>query len=323
MNIFFALKIWVHYLRDMTISKKISPNLKDHMATKTDKTDPKGDHKEALFDNFFHAARGTMQALELHYGVTGVVAQIFGEESSSPENEEQAKQHLRKSNAWIELSALYDYALHGIVSDLDEPNAVVINGSDVLKLASSEEYWPSDDWADIIATGDGRFALDDGEEITIPKLALLAKVDQRTVRNAISAGHLTANKKNTMFEGEQVCVENASARRWLHGRKGFKPTLMPENSQSLSLASVSGPAEFGAFLVNRRKSIGLGSEPGKLAVPHTSVNPQAIELLEAGTFSLPLDAVFPLADFYQVSRKDLLDAVMRVFFVDELLMLSN
>jgi hypothetical protein len=156
MNIFFALKIWVHYLRDMTISKKISPNLKDHMATKTDKTDPKGDHKEALFDNFFHAARGTMQALELHYGVTGVVAQIFGEESSSPENEEQAKQHLRKSNAWIELSALYDYALHGIVSDLDEPNAVVINGSDVLKLASSEEYWPSDEWADIIATGDLR-----------------------------------------------------------------------------------------------------------------------------------------------------------------------
>jgi hypothetical protein len=293
------------------------------MATKKDKVDQKSDHKEILFNDFFRSAFGTMQALEQHYGVPGVVEHIFGKEACSQANKEQAKASLRKSDAWSELSALYDYALHGIVSDLDGPSSVVINGSDVLKLASSEDWWPSSEWDDIIAMGDGRFALDDGDEITIYKLSLLAKVDQRTVRNAISAGHLVANKRNTMLEGEQLCVENASARRWLYGRKGFKPTVVPGGEQNPSLASVSGPAEFGAFLTSQRKCIGLDTEAGKLVVFHSSVDPKAIAQLEAGIFSLPLDAVFPLADFYQVSRKEMLDTVMRVFFVDELIMLSS
>lgn len=293
------------------------------MATKKDKADLKSDHKEILFNDFFRSALGTMEALEQHYGVAGVVEHIFGKDGFKPENEDQAKASLRKSYAWTELSALYDYALHGIVSDLDGPSSVVINGSDVLKLATSEDWWPSSEWDDIIAMGDGRFALDDGEEITIYKLSLLAKVDQRTVRNAISAGHLVTNKRNTMLEGEQICVENASARRWLYGRKGFRPTVVPSDDQHLSLTTVSGPAEFGSFLVSQRKRIGLDTEDGKLVVFHTRVDPKAIAQLEAGIFSLPLDAVFPLADFYQVSRKELLDTVMRVFFVDELIMLSS
>lgn len=293
------------------------------MASKKDKVDLKSDHKEILFNDFFHSALGTMQALEQHYGVTGVVEHIFGKDGLKPESEDRAKANLRKTYAWTELSALYDYALHGIVSDLDGPSSVVINGSDVLKLATSEDWYPSSEWADIIAMGDGRFALDDGEEITIYKLSLLAKVDQRTVRNAISAGHLVANKRNNMSDGEQIYVENASARRWLYGRKGFRPTVVPSNDQHLSLRTVSGPAEFGSFLVSQRKRIGLDAEDGKLVVFHSSVDPKAIAQLEAGIFSLPLDAVFPLADFYQVSRKELLDTVMRVFFVDELIMLSS
>lgn len=293
------------------------------MATKTHKDDLKNDHKEILFNDFFRSAFGTMQALEVHYGVQNVVEHIFGKDAFKHENEEKAKSSLRRSCAWAELSALYDYALHGIVSDLDGPSSVVINGSDVLKLASSEEWLPSQDWDDIIAMGDGRFALDDGEEITIYKLALLAKVDQRTVRNAISAGHIVANKRNTMFEGEQLYVENASARRWLYGRKGFKPTVIPGDDQHLSLENVSGPAEFGSFLISQRKRIGLDAEEGKLVVLHVSVDLKAITQLESGIFALPLDAVFPLADFYQVSRKDLLNTVMRVFFADELIMLST
>ncbi|MDO8263402.1 MAG: hypothetical protein Q7T21_09255 [Gallionella sp.] len=294
------------------------------MATKTEiKDDLKSDHKEKLFNDFFHSALGTMEALEQHYNVTGVVNQIFGNDGSNRENEDQAKSSLRNSYAWTELSALYDYAMHGIVSNLDGPDSVVINGSDVLKLASSEEYWTSAEWDAIIAMGDGRFALDDGEDITIFKLSLLAKVDMRTVRNAISAGHLVANKRNTLLEGEQICVENASARRWLHGRKSFKPTVVPGDAQHLSLKSVNGPAEFGAFLVSQRKRIGLNNDAGKLVVLHNCVDPKAIAQLEAGIFSLPLDAVFPLADFYQVGRKELLDCVMRVFFVDELIMLSS
>lgn len=292
------------------------------MATKKQKINHKNDHKEILFEDFFNSAMGTMEALEQHYCVTGVVKQIFGEEAMTDRYGDPSKANLRKSSAWTELSALYDYALHGVVNDGEEPMSIVIDGSDVLKLARSENYWPSDEWEDIIAMGDGRFSLDDGGEIAIHKLSLLAKVDQRTVRNAISAGHLIAHKRNNVFAGEQVCVENASARSWLYGRKGFKPTVVPSVDRQISLSEISGPTDFGAFLINQRARIGLDTGSEKLVVLHSSVTAQGIAQLEAGIFSLPLDAVFPLADFYQVSRKHLLDAVMRVFFADELNMLS-
>ena len=293
------------------------------MATKKPKDEQTTDQKEVMFNDFFYAAQGTMQALELHYEVSGVMDKIFGPESHRRENVDAAKAHLRNSRVWGELSALYDYAVHGIVSDLDGPESIVINGSDVLKLATSEDYGPSSHWDDIIAMGDGRFALDDGHEIPIYKLSLLANVDQRTVRNAISAGQLVANKKSVVLQGEQVFIENASARRWLHGRKGFKPTLVPVDSEHLNLKDVNGPTEFAAFLIAQRKRIGLDQVGGKLAVLHNCVDAKAITQLEAGIFSMPLDAIFPLADFYQVSRKELLECVMRVFFANELLMLSS
>lgn len=281
------------------------------------------DHKETLFNDFFRAARGTLESLEMHYNVQGVLDQVFGKDVDLIHNTDQAKANLRNSYAWTELSALYEYAIHGITSDLDGPDSVVINGSDVIKLASSEDWRPSNEWDEIIAMGDGRFALDDGQDITIHKLALLAKVDLRTVRNAVSAGNLVSYKKDLILQGEQICVENASARRWLHGRKGFKPTVMNDGDEHQGLESVDSPAGFGVFLVSQRKRIGLDSDAGKLMVFHPSVDPKAISELEAGIFALPLDAVFPLADFYQVSRKELLDCVMRVFFADELSMLSN
>jgi hypothetical protein len=62
---------------------------------------------------------------------------------------------------------------------------------------------------------------------------------------------------------------------------------------------------------------------GKRSVNHSSVNQDAINQLESGVFTLPLDAVFPIADFYQVSRKEMLECVMRVFFSEELSMLAS
>jgi hypothetical protein len=307
---------------EMIFSGNYSQHHEGYMATKKPKDEQTTDQKEIMFNDFFQAALGTMEALELHYEVEGVVEKVFGASIIRHEGQDAAKTHLRASRAWGELSALYDYALHGIVSELDGPDSVVINGADVLKLASSENHSPSTQWNDIIAMGDGRFALDDGEDMTIYKLSLLANVDQRTVRNAISAGQLVANKKNVLFEGEQLCIENATARRWLHGRKGFKPTIVATDPLHLSLRDVAGPAEFSAFLVSQRKRIGLDQDGGKLTVLHNCVDARAISQLEAGIFSLPLDAVFPLADFYQVSRKELLECVMRVFFATELMMLS-
>lgn len=273
----------------------------------------KTDRKENLFDNFFSTARNSLEALESQFNIKGVVDQVFGEGV----DDEQAKVHLRASRSWATLSALYDYAIDGIDNGAD-PMDIVIDGSDVIKLVSSENYWPSEEWTQIVAMGDGRYGLDEGQTIMLYKVALLANVDVRTVRNAVSAGDLVSFKRD-----DAIYIENASARRWLHGRRGFKPTVMKDDGEHLSLQNVDNPAAFGAFLVSQRKRIGLASGNDKLVVFHPSVTLQVIAQLEAGVFATPLDAVFPLADFYQVSRKELLECVMRVFFFEELRMLSD
>ena len=271
----------------------------------------KTDRKEKLFQNFFHAAFNSFEALETQFNIKGVIDQVFGKDT----DENQAKLNLRSSCSWTTLSTLYDYAVDGVNGN-GHPIDVVIAGSDVIKLASSENYTPSEEWEQIVAMGDGRYALDNGKLIELYKVALLANVDIRTVRNAVSAGDLVSIKDNN-----DLYIESASARRWLHGRKGFKPTVMIDGAEHLSLSKVSSPAEFGAFLVSQRLRIGLDSDDSKLVVFHPGVNQQAITQLEAGIFVMPLDAVFPLADFYQVGRKELLECVMRVFFFEELDML--
>ncbi len=52
-------------------------------------------------------------------------------------------------------------------------------------------------------------------------------------------------------------------------------------------------------------------------VRHTSVNAGVLTQLESGVFALPLDAVFPLADFYGLPQHAFLECLMRVFFRTE------
>jgi hypothetical protein len=277
--------------------------------------DPKT--KERLFADFFSAARGTLESFEQHYNVIGVLEQVFGKDT----DESQAQDHFRKSTAWHYLTKLYEYAVNGV--DDGDNSSLVIDGSDVLLLATSEEYRPSDEWFQIVAMGDGRYALDDGMNVEIEKLALLAQVDVRTVRNAISAGELLSEKLKVDDEKDMIFVDNMSAKRWLRNRKGFKQSVCSYLKPRTNLESVETPAGFGAFLATQRKELELDGSGGKLVVFHPSVNAEALADLEAGVFSLPLDAVFPLADFYQLSRRELLNCVMRVFFSEELSVLSE
>lgn len=272
--------------------------------------------KERLFANFFRSGKQTLRALEEQFNVKGVCEQVFGEEHDDFDSHDEQRMHrLRSNRAWATLSALYDYAVEGLDYAHDGPSSLVIDGSDVLWLVTSENHWPSDEWRDIVAMADGRFALDDGQPVDHYKVALLANVDLRTVRNAISAGDLIALK-----EDDFIFIENASARRWLHGRKGFKPTVIQSAVQQ-DIAVITAPSVFGAFLRDRRCRLGI--ESGNVVVMHPSVTAEGLAQLESGVFSLSLNTVFPLADFYQIGRKAFLVCVMRVFFSDELQLLRT
>ena len=280
----------------------------------------KSTNKEKLFEDFFGAAVAASHAMEYQLGLNGIQDQFFGVNTVT--DTERAKANLRNSIAWHTLSTLYEYAINGV--DTGDISSLVIDGDGVLNFMHTEDYYVSSEWFEIVARGDGRLALDEGQIIELYKVALLANVDVRTVRNAISAGKLIAFNAADKDKGDDVLhIDNASARQWLHDRRGFKPTLKQYGNNQLRLADISSPLEFATFLSAQRKSLELDSANGKLVVFHPSVNAQAIDQLEAGVFALPLDTVIPIADFYQVSRKELLECVMRVFFSEELSLLSD
>ncbi len=304
------------------MAKKTTPQAKTPSTTTERLTiasrAPTKPRKESLFEDFYRTARATFETLEIQFALKGICEQVFGGTPADSGRNVEAEMHLLRANpAWRTLSALYDYAIDGLQHGGD-PESIVIDGSDVLWLVTAENDRPSDEWRDIVAMSDGRFALDDGSAFSHNKLALLANVDLRTVRNAISAGELASFKQD-----DEVLVENRSARRWLLGRKGFKPTVMQGDSATLQIDDISTPASFGAYLSDRRKRLGLAIEAGKPLVLHRRVSLDVLIQLEAGVFTSTLDAVFPMADFYQVGRKAFLNCVMRVFFNEELQVLRD
>lgn len=287
------------------------------------KTENRALDKEALFENYFQTCSEVFEVFERAFGIDGVRSKILGIEDSvtlglsSTSVEQAAKDHVRASVSWYSLSNLYDYAVDGIIAGHNDPSGIVIDGAEVIYFITSENYRPSIEWELIILQGDGRVGLDEGTSVLIDKLALLANVDIRTVRNAISAGELIAEKKDGF-----IFIANASSRNWLAGRRGFKPTKNI-NQKFDDLSKISSPAEFSAFLVAQREAIGLEGDEKKLVVFHPSVDSKAILELERGAFKLSIDTAFPIADYYQLDRKEFLSCVMRVFFSEQLLALSD
>ncbi len=267
-------------------------------------------NKQALFDNFYACTRQAVTDWETFFGVEGMAEQVLGEPVHAHQNAEQV---LRESSAWETLMALYDYATEGVTAGREE-ECIVIDAGSILKLLQTEMMWVSEEWFEILTMGDARYGLDEGEAMSMERIALLANVDIRTVRNAVSAGDLIV---------EQGVIDNSMARRWLHGRRGFKPTVVSSSAENLALEDVKTAVDFGAFLKKQRERIGLGSSGQKLTIFHPCATATTIQQLEAGVFTLPLDAVFRVADFYQLSRKALLECVMRVFFFEELDTLSD
>jgi hypothetical protein len=182
----------------------------------------------------------------------------------------------------------------------------------VLFLVTTEKYRPDEPWQRLVAMGDARFALDTGEDIEQGRVALLASVDVRTVRNAASTGEL-----RTVKDAGLTLIENASARRWLATRRGFRPTEVNNASALPSLDLVLTPADFAGLLQIQRKHLGVADAEARQSVLHPSATPAALAQLEGGVFMLPLDAVFPVADFYRLPRSEFLACVMRVFFREE------
>ena len=270
--------------------------------------------KEELFEDFVRRSILGFQNIEMVFGIDELCAEATGvnwtADESDPETIEAAKHYMRNEEGWRWLSEAYDYAFDGILG-ADNPEDIVTSAAEIISHLDTYNTKPSPEWANFLARVDGRFSLDNFKTVSIETLALLASVDIRTVRNAISAGELTSQKM-----GSNVYIDNASARNWLSGRRSFRPTQM-EFVGIERFTSISSPAEFGSFLSVQRKKLGTEIDDKKLVLFHPLIDSKAIKEIEMGMFKLPLDTVTPLSDFYQIDRNDFLVTIMKVFYGDQ------
>jgi hypothetical protein len=269
--------------------------------------------KEELFEDFVRTSVQVFQNIEMVFGI-GVCEEATGVNWTADENEpetiEAAEHYMRGMEGWRWLSAAYDYAFDGILG-AEGPEDLVTSAAEIISHLDTYNTKPSPEWANFVARGNGRFSLDNFETVSIGTLALLASVDIRTVRNAISAGELTSQKM-----GSNVYIDNASARNWLSGRRSFRPTQMKVVGIE-SVTSISSPAEFGWFLSAQRQKLGNEIDDKKLVLFHPLIDSKAIKEIEMGVFKLPLDTVTPLSDFYQIDRNDFLVTIMKVFYGEQ------
>jgi hypothetical protein len=274
--------------------------------------------KESLFDNYINTLAQVIPTFESVCKTTGICRQILGTEDSFPYSdpieEQQIRDRVEESEAWKTLSKLYDYAVEGIQPDALDDGSFVINSSEVLSLITTENYAPSASWHSIVRLGDGRHAIDAGMEIELDKLALLANATEQMVSNAINAGTLQARKIKGV-----VHVENTSARAWLRGRRGYQPTKRSFDT-AVALAVIETREQLGTFLRERRLSL-EGNGAGLRTVVGRDRRDR--DRLEDGWYSLSINSVFPLADYYQVDRGAFFACLMRVFFQDELDVLTQ
>lgn len=100
-----------------------------------------------------------------------------------------------------------------------------------------------------------RSELDSGRDLALDQLVVLAKMNERSVRNAmVPGGELQANDR-----GE---VPNQIARNWLNGRRGFVPTVFKEavGASTADVPDVLDMVELPPFVESRLQSLWKSNE---------------------------------------------------------------
>lgn len=116
-------------------------------------------------------------------------------------------------------------------------------------------------FARLILDGSERISLpgNDGPDdmLTIAEVAILADLDERTVRNATSKN--SANRLETKVVESSIYIPRESARAWLQNKRGFIPTRIGEELPSLAVLNDEfiSTEEAGEFIRINRERLNL------------------------------------------------------------------
>ena len=237
------------------------------------------------------------------------------------DKKQECEEYFSGTVYWNNFSHLYRYAYEGKVPDDDETfifSLLQINIPNILGLLDTDSDEFSDHIFEVVNTAWARRSLDGGHGLSIKDVALLANIDERTVRNAVSAKELDSLKQD-----KKVNIDNKSASKWLSSRKGFIPTKSPKENIS-EIDDVESTIELRAYLVDIREKLGIDISKQRWISEEKGVHQSAILGLEnGGVFGIPIDKSDVLADFYNIDREKFLMKIMEVCFNKELAIIKK
>ncbi|MCF7971157.1 MAG: helix-turn-helix domain-containing protein [Methylococcaceae bacterium] len=158
-----------------------------------------------------------------------------------------------------------------------------------------------------------RWTLDNGDCLSIKEMALLAGVDERTIRNAASSKE--DNKLITKKSGSSTIIENEEAIRWLDSRPDFKHTQFIADTKPDTPRYFEDEAGFGGFITFCMSNQKLTSED---VAGGLGLDTQVMVDLENGIDRLSITQVTKLAEILGENKSDFIKDYMRVFHLREL-----
>ena len=110
----------------------------------------------------------------------------------------------------------------------------------------------------VIEAALGRARLEQGRPVSLPTLACIADLKEKTVRMA-AVGQSRSPELRTFREGSRVLVEPAEALRWLSERRTFSPTHILGNAAEVDLTP-RNTVQLGTMLKTLRERVELTIE---------------------------------------------------------------
>ena len=176
----------------------------------------------------------------------------------------------------------------------------------VFRTSTFNSWFENSKYFFLHEAGEARANLDAELSLSIKELALLAGVDERTIRNAASAGAFEITKF-----GSSTIIDNAEARKWLNARPDFKPTKY-RNKQIVS--GVYTATEFGNFVTMKMEENELTTEN---VAKEVGVEVNVIVDLEKGIDRINLGHISKLQNLLKIDGNQLLKDFMEIFHPEE------
>jgi hypothetical protein len=152
----------------------------------------------------------------------------------------------------------------------------------------------------------------EGTNLTFEEISLLAKVDERTVRNA--ASDKGDKPLQIIKEGGRTVVSPENALDWLKTRPGFKQTVFYTENDYRSFSSIT---EFGQFLSKSREERGLDHEQFLEKIGWQKDRLDELKGIEQGLVKCNIEDILPLARALGEQEPRLLCRFMEVFYPTE------